>query len=303
MKNQSNNAVSLLQNALSMLRDLDLALSKHLQWLKELHRTLICTEAPKPGDLTVDAYRQCCFGKWFYGLPVDLRNSEYSLQGMESPHQDMHDAARKLLLAHQQGQAISAPDYERFMEVAMDFKMALVSCQNHIISQICTVDHLTGAWNRHAMSMRLNEELERSRRSGATCCLSLMDLDHFKQVNDIHGHGAGDDVLRAVARFIKDKIRPYDSFFRFGGEEFMICLPDTGPENAAVILNRLREDLGDFAIPISEDQSLQITASFGITVLDVDEDLEGNFRRADHALLCAKAKGRNQVCYWELTPA
>lgn len=286
-----------------MLQELDHALSKHLQWLKELHRTLICDEQPNPHDLTIDVHRHCCFGKWFYKLPEELRNSEYALSGMESPHQSMHDAARKLLLAHQHGEAISPADYEGFMDLAMDFKMALVICQNQIISQVCTVDHLTGAWNRHAMSMRLNEELERTRRSRSPCCLSLLDLDHFKQVNDNFGHGAGDDVLRAISRFIRDRIRPYDSFYRYGGEEFLICLPDTAPADAEAMLNRLREDLAALAIATSDGGSLSVTASFGVTLLNAEEDLERNLGRADHALLCAKAKGRNQVCYWETTAA
>lgn len=303
MATNNNNSVSQLQDALTMLKELDRALSMHLQWLKQLHRILICEEEPKPDDVSQEAHRVCCFGKWYYELPEMLRKEEPSLDAMASPHQKMHDAARTLLLAHRQGQRISPAEYEAFMDVALDFKMAILSCQNHIISRVCTVDHLTGAWNRHAMSMRLNEELERARRSRSSCCLCLLDLDHFKQINDSHGHGVGDTVLQTVSRFLKDKIRPYDSFFRYGGEEFLICLPDTSLENAAALLNRLREDLAALPIVTKEGASVRMTASFGVAPMALEADLESSIERADHALLCAKAKGRNQVCSWDFDSA
>jgi diguanylate cyclase (GGDEF)-like protein len=300
MTTKNNNAVSQLQDALTMLKELDRALSMHLQWLKELHRALICDEPPKPADISPDAHRVCCFGKWYYELPKASREEEPALDGMEGPHQKMHDAARSLLLAHRQGLPIAPQDYETFMDLALDFKMAILNCQNHIIARVCTVDHLTGAWNRHAMSMRLNEELERARRSRTSCCICLLDLDHFKRINDTHGHGVGDTVLQTVSRFLKDKIRPYDSFFRYGGEEFLICLPDTSLENAAALLNRLRDDLAALPVPTKNSVPLRVTASFGVAPMALEADLENSLERADHALLCAKAKGRNQVCSWDL---
>lgn len=301
MANNDQNSVSRLQDALSMLRELDSAQAKHLQWLKELHRVLICGQSPRPADISADPHLRCPFGKWYYGLPAAQNKAEFKLDSMEVPHQKMHEAARQLLLRHQEGKSIAPGEYEQFMDVALEFKMSILGCQNQIIGLVCTVDHLTGAWNRHAMSMRLNEEYERARRGGAPCCLCLLDLDHFKQVNDQHGHGVGDSVLQSISRFLKDRIRPYDSFFRYGGEEFLICLPNTTLADAALLLNRLREELAAHTISACDGQlSLQVTASFGVALLDAVSDLESTIECVDHALLCAKAKGRNQVCSWDI---
>lgn len=301
MKRIDKNSIAHVQDALAMLRELDRALSLHLDWLKHAHRVLICDEPPRPNDLAEDAHRHCCFGAWFYGLTPAIRDEYPGLGSMEEPHQVMHDAARELLAGHRHGQPVSSERYEAFMDLAMDFKMAIVNCQNQLIGQVCTVDHLTGAWNRHAMISRLTEEMERVRRSGSSCALCLVDLDFFKRVNDEHGHSAGDAVLRAVSRFLKGGIRPYDSLFRYGGEEFLICLPNTRLADAELLLNRLREDLARLEVEIGGGGRLRLTASFGVAEMEAGEAIEVAVERADHALLCAKANGRDQVCAWDLS--
>jgi diguanylate cyclase (GGDEF)-like protein len=128
----------------------------------------------------------------------------------------------------------------------------------------------------------------------------ILDLDHFKQINDRYGHLAGDHALQAVVRFLTARIRKYDYVFRYGGEEFLLCLPNTALEDAEVLLDRMRQELASQPIDLGKGTTINITASFGVTEMLASEHHDFSIERADHALLCAKAKGRNRVCSWPL---
>jgi diguanylate cyclase (GGDEF)-like protein len=299
-KKEKSNSVAQFQDALSMLRELDRALAMHLNWLKGIHRILICEMEPDPADLSVDAHCHCCFGHWYYAVPEAVRLGMPVLADVEAPHQAMHGVARDLLLAHGRGRSINSDDYERFMDLAMAFKATLIQCQNYIIGQVCTVDQLTGIWNRQSMNIRLSEEFERARRVHAPVCICLLDIDHFKKINDQYGHISGDLVLQALSRFLKGEIRPYDSLFRYGGEEFLFCLPNTQLDEAEQLLNRLRKALEGLDIAICEGQSVRMTASFGVALANTEESIDKSIESADHALLFAKANGRNRVCVWDI---
>jgi len=186
------------------------------------------------------------------------------------------------------------------MDLAFQFKQDVRVYQYALINQVCTVDHLTGAWNRHAMAMKLAEESERTQRSGQACALCMIDIDHFKRINDQHGHKVGDEVLQAFTSIISIELRKYDSLFRYGGEEFLMLLPNTSLDNAALLLNRIREKLAATPITSSKGQVINLTASFGVAQFIGHEAIEDILEYADHALLAAKANGRNNVCAWEV---
>ncbi|HEA26529.1 MAG TPA: GGDEF domain-containing protein [Ectothiorhodospiraceae bacterium] len=167
------------------------------------------------------------------------------------------------------------------------------------MSEVCVVDHLTGAWNRYAMYSQLHQEKERLARTGDSCVICMMDIDYFKRVNDDHGHRVGDHVLKTVVGFCSDSLRKYDSIYRYGGEEFLFCLPNAGQDEARVVIERLCVSLGKQPIQLPNGESLSVTASFGISCLHKESSVEETIQKADHALLCAKAKGRDRVCCWE----
>jgi diguanylate cyclase len=284
-----------------VLRELDRALSFHLQWLKGIHRTVICREPPHAEDVAHDAHCRCNFGRWYYDLGNDFLAKEPGLTELEAPHRSMHDAARIMLAKHSESDSVAPEIYESFMNLATDFKQRMRVYQFQLVQRVCSVDQLTGVWNRNSMTMQLAAEAERARRNHESCTLCLLDLDHFKAINDGYGHIAGDSVLQAVARFIKGHLRAYDSLFRYGGEEFLLCLPNTGIETAEPLINRLREHLADYPIELPNHGQVHITASFGVAALAPNEEITLAIERADHALLCAKTKGRNRVCVWTLT--
>jgi diguanylate cyclase (GGDEF)-like protein len=155
-------------------------------------------------------------------------------------------------------------------------------------------DPLTDTGNRIAMDQTLQREIEMSRRHLQPLSLLMLDIDHFKHVNDNHGHSAGDDVLKAVAASIKNQLRNVDMVFRFGGEEFLILLSNTGRESAAMVGERLR-----FAAQEQEyaadGKSIELTVSLGCSTLLPGESAESLLRRADSALYVAKRTGRNRL--------
>lgn len=155
-------------------------------------------------------------------------------------------------------------------------------------------DPLTDTGNRIAMDQTLQREIDMSRRHLQPLSLLMLDIDHFKRVNDNHGHSAGDEVLKAVAAAIKSQLRNVDMVFRFGGEEFLILLSNTGREAAALVGERLR-----FATQAKEysadGKSVELTVSLGCSTLLPGESAESLLRRADSALYVAKREGRNRL--------
>jgi diguanylate cyclase (GGDEF)-like protein len=288
------------RNTLAAIRELDIAIANHINWLRQVHAALI-TDTSCPGnDLRLDAHHHCEFGQWYYGEGMEQHQSEPEYATIEKIHHDMHNAARQLLSHRISGAPINIAEYELFMDLAFQFKQDVRVYQYSLINQICTVDHLTGAWNRHAMAMKLAEESERTQRSGQCCALCMMDIDHFKQVNDRHGHKVGDEVLQAFTSIVSNALRKYDSLFRYGGEEFLMLLPETSLDNAATLLNRIRETLANTPITCGNGTVVHLTASFGVAMLASHEVIEDALEHADHALLAAKASGRNKVCAWEV---
>lgn len=155
-------------------------------------------------------------------------------------------------------------------------------------------DPLTETGNRVAMDQTLQREIDMARRHLNPLSLLMLDIDHFKQINDTHGHAAGDNVLRAVATAIKAQLRNVDMVFRFGGEEFLILLSNTGRDAAAMVGERLRQatQAQDYW---ADELRIELTVSLGCSTLLAGESAESLLRRADNALYVAKREGRNRL--------
>lgn len=159
-----------------------------------------------------------------------------------------------------------------------------------------TTDWLTGAYNRHHFQSQLPDELARARRLGYPVALLMVDLDHFKQLNDTYGHLQGDRALRQVAETLRAALRSHDSLYKYGGEEFAIILPGCGPHSLLDTAERLRQAVGSMHFEV-QGVHWPITVSLGGThLLDNGERTEDLIARADAALYRAKGEGRNRVC-------
>lgn len=169
----------------------------------------------------------------------------------------------------------------------------------HRIRELATHDELTGLINRRRMLELMHTEKHRTVRSGRGFCLAMIDIDHFKRVNDRLGHGAGDEVLAQVARTIAAGLRETDIVARWGGEEFLVMFTDTDEDMAEKVLVRIQAALAQ--TPVTEiDPSLRVTFSAGVGNHLRDETLTRTIDRADRALYAAKAAGRNRVLRAEL---
>ena len=156
-------------------------------------------------------------------------------------------------------------------------------------------DSLTRLFNRRKGWEMIEYEIARSERYQRPLSIIMMDIDHFKTINDMHGHLAGDRVLRAMAKVAREAIRSIDSLIRWGGEEFIVLLPDTDLEAALPVAERLREAIEGMRINIP-DEELSITVSLGVARKDENSlDLETLVARVDQALYIAKFRGRNRV--------
>jgi diguanylate cyclase len=164
------------------------------------------------------------------------------------------------------------------------------------LEEATRTDHLTGVANRRHLLERLKDELARHSRTGQTLSLAILDLDHFKQVNDTYGHLGGDFVLAQTAERFSSQIRPYDLIGRYGGEEFCIVLPRADIETAATVLERIRSDLADGEFTWEENR-IRVTVSIGVASTEGQGQItaKGLLHDADEALYRAKNAGRNRV--------
>jgi diguanylate cyclase (GGDEF)-like protein len=152
-------------------------------------------------------------------------------------------------------------------------------------------DPLTGALNRQGLRQALLHRLDTPAHYGKDMAVIFMDLDHFKQINDRHGHDTGDEVLRCFAAIIRREVRAADKLVRWGGEEFLLVCPETNREHAAMLAEKLRAAMTAQDWP----RGLRVTCSFGATALSREEDIGSAIARADAALYVAKSNGRNRV--------
>ena len=164
------------------------------------------------------------------------------------------------------------------------------------IRQLATHDDLTGLLNRRAMLDRMQLEQRRSLRSGSPLLIAQLDIDHFKAVNDTHGHAAGDLVLQSFADTVRRNVRDTDVLARWGGEEFVLLLCDTPAADAVALMERLRQAVQAMQVPVAQGgQPITVTVSIGLARHTPADPLAGTLERADQALYAAKAGGRNRV--------
>jgi len=162
--------------------------------------------------------------------------------------------------------------------------------------ELAVTDQLTGLHNRRYMRVQLESLLKRSNMGGDQVSVLLCDIDHFKKVNDFHGHAAGDDVLREFGRRLRDNIRPTDLACRYGGEEFVVIMPDTNQVLAESAGERLRQIISDTTFTINRGDELKVTMSGGVTtIIPPDDTIDAMLKRADDALYRAKTAGRNRI--------
>lgn len=171
-----------------------------------------------------------------------------------------------------------------------------LSARSETLEQAALTDALTGMQNRRYFDEALTEYLEEFGRIGKPVGLMIFDLDHFKQINDTHGHDVGDDVLRAVATCLGEMTRYHDVVARLGGEEFAVVAPNMNVDMLTRLAERIRTAIASIPLTRSDNVRLRVTSSVGLAVWNGRESADDLFRRADQQLYQAKRLGRNRVC-------
>jgi len=209
-------------------------------------------------------------------------------------------------LRRTEGEPPLTPEDVEFAESVIKAAVAVIQraqalentrADNARLEALAHTDPLTQVLNRRALTLQLNSELDRARRYESVVTLLMVDLDHFKRVNDTHGHLVGDDVLRELSLLLRHEARSVDLVARYGGEEFVVVLPQTGEEGAVAFAERLRERIAAHEFRGHGKTPLWVTASIGVATFPSPrvESAEDLFARADAALYRAKADGRDRV--------
>lgn len=245
-----------------------------------------------------------------------IRRTNELAKALEEIVQALRDATdkhqKRIVAFHRQLEfktSVELCDVEQIVQSSHELVSDLVLSQGRISEQLgrlkeltqSRTDYLTGISNRQSFDEELNGLLTRFQETGAGLALAMVDVDHFKAVNDIYGHPVGDQVLRQIVGVMTAHVRQSDSVSRIGGEEFAILMPGNDRAGALRVIERIREAIAASLLQVA-DRQVRVTISAGIVIATPGELAESLISRADLMLYRAKANGRNQTCVGESTP-
>lgn len=275
---------------------IDALLDSHRKWVDRLNKCLICG-TPPADDLTAeDAHMRCALGELLEIKGENLFQDQTTFNSIYDLHKTVHAFGRSMILETQAGNTINASSYENFLNEIKRLQDLIEGTYDTIIDTINTTDPLTGAQNRAQMPGLLEERILET-RNGVSSWILMVDLDHFKSINDKYGHEVGDRVLKGFAAVVRHHIRSKDLFFRYGGEEFLICVSGVTRKSIKRVAERLRVAISEEGFDGSNGEVITVTASFGITLLVPDVCAADAINAADTAMYAAKHAGRNRVIF------
>jgi diguanylate cyclase (GGDEF)-like protein len=279
-----------------IIAQLDQAIFNHDQWYKHILRILILRIPPEKEDIAPEAHRHCHFGQWYESSQAFFIRENPAFISLGDAHKKMHISAQNLLQKISEGLLILSIDWDSFDKDIDKMRLAFQSLRHEFTVIAKNRDPLTEAQTRDGMLAEISDQNALVQRGQQNCALVMFDLDHFKQVNDTYGHIAGDLVLVSTVQRIKTLLRPYDRIYRYGGEEFIICMPRTTLAQAHMVAERMREAIAEQNIRFDNSrESLRVTASFGVTILTQLRSVEESIDYVDKAMYEAKRAGRNRV--------
>ena len=271
------------------VRSLNQSTDAHFRWLVKILRFIDSRNVDLPEISSDEAHLHCEFGHWLNTCLLEEREDTNFLLDINKKHIRVHQACRNLISAiEQQRQANDV--FNLFEESLLAFTEALTHYKVHLLQLRTSYDALTGLPLRRILDesfASMNKEL------GADgLYLLLLDIDHFKKVNDNYGHLNGDIVLRSLALNISNNIRRSESMYRYGGEEFIVVLHASNDQDAVAIAERLRRDIARLET-IAGEHLIRVTFTGGLTRIHEGESLREVLERADIALYTGKKNGRN----------
>ncbi|WP_114416204.1 diguanylate cyclase [Marinospirillum perlucidum] len=276
------------------LGDLRRALKAQERYLLNVFFLLQFPEAEGGLDPGFDPQSATGFVHWLADHYTEEVRDNVFFRRLLLQQEELGRQANQLLQAARD-QTLQAADYANFLRAIQRFNELGDQLRTEVTSSLIELDELTGLLNRNVMERDLGEELEHVRRSGRDFSVAMLDLDHFKAVNDNHGHTFGDCILLQLATTLEASLRPYDRIYRYGGEEFLVLLQDTPLDEAMPVLERLRAEVA--ATPMGDKtQKINISISLGVAAASSFSQVQDLVEAADQALYAAKESGRNRVC-------
>lgn len=276
----------------SLLTGIDEGIQAHLAWNQKLMRCSLLHESPGDDMLQPDAHRRCIFGKWFLTEQSALAGFDAKTTAeLERQHQFMHDAVRALCTQSSQGQPAREQDFKAYEAGQTAMVACLNTLRQRVAESVLQHDDLTGLPLRNGLNYAFQIRQSDAARSGVALHLAMVDVDHFKVVNDTWGHPVGDLALQHLARIMTGCLRENDIVIRFGGEEFLFLLLGNGAE---AVVKRLLDEVRNHPMPMDNGVEVRMTVTAGLTPVLSSDTLAAAVNRADHALLEGKTHGRDR---------
>jgi diguanylate cyclase len=274
----------------------------HLQWMLRLITQLQGIEPESPVELD---HNRCTFGRWLHGHIIPMLKSSSHFKEIERLHIKLHKLGKEVLTQYASGN--KHPKHLIHLMGRLDYISLEIGAEIAILNDMMMIteyhkDPLTGVLTRHLLDKIMSAQIEIAKATESSCALLMMDLDHFKQINDSYGHLAGDQVIQNFSEILKKTLRKSDFIFRFGGEEFLVLVPSTNAEDVQQIAEKILSEVRQQAILTPDEQVINYTVSIGTTSIQpsnlsfVTKEVVNHYiGEADARLYLAKRNGRNRV--------
>ena len=277
-----------------IVQGLGKVVDEHIAWLSQWHQVAFYG-GPERNVKAAALVAPSAFVNWLERAGKALEGQQGLIKRLGELHDQLHTTAKLVLMRTPDGEALAIEDYEKVLTRFDEFITAIRRMERAFSEAEAGLDPLTGLRTRTGLQEDFNREVNRMKKAGTPFVIAMLDLDHFKAINDNHGHDTGDRVLVSAANCLLRHIRTYDDAYRLGGEEFLILfkgLDETGAQN---VLERLRVAFTRMDVKGADGAPLGISASFGYVGASPDKTLDSLLQEADKALYKAKREGRNRV--------
>lgn len=279
----------------TFIAELDAAVEAHMDWTRRILRCSVLRTSPGEDVLAPVAHTLCRFGCWFISnrSHFDAIDAQ-AAQRVEAVHQAMHDAIRSICTDVLAGKPGESTNLEAFEQSQSELLVLLAQFKTLFLSNAVRHDPLTGLALRYGIEHDFILCQKDARRNRSLLYVVMIDVDHFKRINDSYGHPVGDLVLRHLANTMKRTLRSNEPLYRFGGEEFLWLMQCNSVDEAELSANRLLTTLRATPIPIADGQSVTLTVTLGLAQVGEQEELSSAVKRADVALYEGKNAGRDR---------
>lgn len=279
----------------SFTRELDAAVEAHLGWSRRVMRCAVLHTSPGEDVLAPLAHTLCRFGRWFVSnQAVFEKLSLPNTQRLLAVHQAMHDAIRSICLDILAGRPGQSADLEAFERTQAELIHLLAEFKTGFLASAVRHDHLTGLPLRYGLEEEFAELQRICKRSRLMLYVAMIDVDHFKRINDSHGHPVGDIALCHLVDTLKSHIRPGQPLYRFGGEEFLLLMQTRSADEAALAAQRLITLVRETPLLVPQIGTLALTITMGLCHASEDVELHAAIECADKALFEGKRAGRDR---------